>query len=187
MKRITILIGNAEQVIREYVNESGLIDRLVSDNEFSMLHQICASLDTIGDTSLAMDSYVKLDFPLDIGQKYIFIYGVLQVLFVQQDAVKNLLASLNVDYRRNEKLKKIRTIRNNAIGHPTLREEIKTKKPLSYHYITRCTISKDKVTLHNNYVKEDEEEFIDIDVINLIHEQDKILSEDLYNAYKIIV
>jgi len=153
-----------------------------------MLHQICSSLDTIGDTSLAMDSYLKLEFPLDSGQKYIFIYGILQVLFVQQDAVKNLLQSLNIEYSRNEKLKEIRNIRNNAIGHPTLREERKTKNPLSYHYITRCTIGKDNITLHNNYIKKDEEEFIDINIIGLINEQDKILSEELHNAYlKIII
>ena len=50
---------------------------------------VCSAMDIIGDTIMALRSYVGRDHD-DQGQAYLEIFGVLQALTVQQDAVRQL-------------------------------------------------------------------------------------------------
>ena len=50
---------------------------------------LCSCLDAIGDTELAFVAFLKQRKTADYGQKYLSVYGVLQAMFVQQDAVEN--------------------------------------------------------------------------------------------------
>ena len=90
--------------------------------------RICSSSDIINDTIRAIESYVKSDYPdEDIGLQYIFIYGLLQALYLQQDAVKKLFEVLHKCYPQDQKflyepsneLKEVRRLRNETTGHPT--------------------------------------------------------------------
>ena len=65
--------------------------------------KLCSSLDVIGDTAQAFDSYLKIDEPESLGEKYLNIYGVLQALFIQQDAVTHFseMCNLRVKNLRN--------------------------------------------------------------------------------------
>ena len=90
--------------------------------------RICSSSDIINDTICAIESYVKSDYPdEDIGLQYIFIYGLLQALYLQQDAVRNLFKVLHKCYPRDQKflyelsdeLEEVRKLRNETTGHPT--------------------------------------------------------------------
>lgn len=85
-------------------------------------HMLCSSLDVIGDIECAISFYDQQShlFECD-GSRYILIYGILQGLVVQQDAVSNLCEALGICYDIDPELKNIREIRNDSIGHPTKR------------------------------------------------------------------
>src|SRR4051794_28180115 len=70
---------------------------------------LCSSLDVIGDTELALSAYLASteakpkdqDYLITTGNLYLTLYGVLQVLFVQQDAVRHLSESLGITLSQN--------------------------------------------------------------------------------------
>ena len=96
-------------------------------------------MDAIGDTQLAVRAY--LDEPKkddeSYGWSYIVVYGILQVLYVQQDAAKTLANCLNVKLDLPDELESVREIRNDAIGHPTGRGA----------FISRITLSSSRFQL----------------------------------------
>ena len=59
-------------------------------------NQLCSSLDAIGDTELAFDAYAALPEPSDEGTTYILVYGILQALVLQQDAVRHVAEALSI-------------------------------------------------------------------------------------------
>ncbi len=90
--------------------------------------RICSSSDVINDTIRTIKSYVKSDYPNeDVGLQYLFIYGLLQALYLQQDAVKDVFEVFHKCYpqnqgflyRRSDDLENIRKLRNETTGHPT--------------------------------------------------------------------
>ncbi len=85
-------------------------------------------MDTIEDTYEALSEYLKLPpkfHPRESG--YIYVYGVLQALYVQQEAVEHLCMSLKIPFDRSNKLKEIMSVRNDVVGHPTDRKKGKKK------------------------------------------------------------
>ena len=102
---------------------------------------LCACMDCIEETQLAIDSFFKLsDFSADEGG-YLYLYGLLQACFLQQDAVSNLRMALcgqGMDWKNSyPALYEVRELRNDAIGHPTNRGE------QSFHFIPRNSINRD--------------------------------------------
>ena len=93
----------------------------LQQDELSRL-MLYSCLDTIEETEIAIESFLDSSINLsNVGGNYLSIYGVLQGLFIQQDAVKNLHEALEIPYIVDPLLKEIREIRNNAVGHPTNR------------------------------------------------------------------
>ena len=79
---------------------------------------------TISATESALETYLTElsdSVPMEIGKRLLYAYGVLQSLFVQQNAVVKLCNTLNVEYPDNSDMKEIRDIRND-VGHPTDRK-----------------------------------------------------------------
>lgn len=159
------------QEIRDLINEPRKQFNLLKNLTF--WNQLCSSLDVIEDSDLAIDAYINSKFDKDDGVKYLRLYGLLQALFLQQYAVNNLCESLALQNNliKNTKLKEIRDIRNDSIGHPTKRGNYK-----SYHFISRVTITKSGFQLISNYGN-GRTTFRDILVIDLIKEQREYLSE----------
>jgi hypothetical protein len=131
-------IREVELRIRDLINEPRKKCLLMSKGR--LWHQLCTSLDAIGDSQLAIDA-----FPLEVtkgnyGTLYLSIYGLLQACFLQQDAIRHLCEALNLEdsYRDHPQLLAIRELRNDAIGHPTKRN---TKPPYRYCSISRVTMS----------------------------------------------
>ena len=132
-------------------------------------------MDAIDDTQMAIDSYLNLEnFSANSGG-YLFIYGVMQALNIQQDAANNLLSAL-FDKKINFKteypdLYDIREHRNNSIGHPTKRGNDK-----SFHFIGRASIKKDGFTLASYYPKTGEtSKFEKINIIKCIETQEGLI------------
>lgn len=161
------------QEIRDFINKPKKQFNLLKNHKF--WNQLCSSLDVIEDSDLAIAAYINSKFGTDDGEKYLRLYGVLQALFLQQDAVTNLCEFLGLqnNLTSHPKLKEIRDIRNDSIGHPTKRGNYK-----SYHFISRVTITKSGFQLISDY-ENNKTTFRDILVIDLIKEQRKYLSEIL--------
>ena len=107
-----------EQRIRDLINSPRRLHALLSDRP--RWNRVCAALDTLGDTQLAIDAYVAEEIsPKGAGPLYLVLYGILQVLYVQQDALKDLAGALNRALEIPQALRDIRDARNASIGHPT--------------------------------------------------------------------
>lgn len=161
--------------VRDYINIGRIQNKLIQNKK--NWNQICSSLDVIGDTACAISSYINDSFPNDDGLKYIYIYGILQSLFLQQDSLKHLSCALLLinekDYKANDELEKIRNIRNEAIGHPTNKGGGK-----SFHYISRITIEKNGFDLLSSFSDKDDI-YKEVRIIDIINIQLKIIVEDL--------
>ena len=125
--------------IRDLINAPRKQSLLIQDRDAWL--KLLSSHDAIDDTDLALDSYLADRFPSKEGALYLIVYGVLQVLYVQQNAVGDLLRALSIKIAHEEypRLSRIRDIRSASIGHPTAK---KTKGGYSYHFITRVTLRK---------------------------------------------
>lgn len=170
-------IANLESEIRDLINHPRKRYFLLKDA--AQWYKLCSSMDAIGDTELAIDSYLaSLDKPSDTGELYIFLYGILQVLFVQQDAVKHLSEALELKYEPNKTLETIREIRNDSVGHPTKRGG---GKGHAFNFITRISMTKAGFTLITTYADRSSS-FKEVDVRKLIDEQRDGLRKTLQNA-----
>src|SRR5262245_41556966 len=112
-------VERGEQRVRELVNVPRRQAALLQNKQSWI--RLCSAMDAIGDTQMAIRSY--LDDPAhkngSDGRAYLLVYGILQVLYVQQDAVGTLSKVLNIPFTLPAELEEIRDIRNDSIGHPT--------------------------------------------------------------------
>jgi hypothetical protein len=87
---------------------------------------------------------------VDVGQRYLLVYGALQALLTQQDAVKKVCNAFQHPFSFPPALETIRKIRSDSIGHPTYSKENKLAKAnfiqhisLSHIGFTLLTVSSD--------------------------------------------
>lgn len=78
---------DCKRQIRNFIQYPWRLDPLVKDR--GLWFRLTSSMDAIEDTEAAIDAYIASPEP-DRGGAYLLIYGVLQALFVQQDAIKHL-------------------------------------------------------------------------------------------------
>lgn len=157
--------------IREYINSPRKQYNLLKNKSY--WNQLCSSLDVIEDCDLAISAYENTEFNNGDGDKYLRLYGLLQTVFVQQDAVKNLWKALEIEsnFELGDELEKIRNIRNESIGHPT-----KTFRN-SCHFISRITMEKSGFQLLS--YRDNRMFFENINIIEIIEKQRNLLSDKL--------
>jgi hypothetical protein len=166
--------------VRDYVGDPHHQPRLMAE-EFCW-HQLCVAMDTIGDTDSAVTAYLDHEFPSDIGEKYLRIYGILQGLFLQQDALVELINAIrpvkNIQPRDllTGVLIDVRGARNKSVGHPVKLG----RKTFSTHAIVQHSMRKDGFELMS-YPKQSGQIFQSVPVLELIEKQRaetfRILSE----------
>ena len=124
-------VSDLEQKIRDYINIPRIHKRVVSDP--INFNRLCAALDAIGDAEAGLHSYARMRGTNDVGKKYIVIYGVLQLLYVEQDCV-NVLHEifLNSAAPKVPEITTFRDTRNYVVGHPAPKSTNKTKFPASH-------------------------------------------------------
>lgn len=107
-----------EQRVRDLMNQPRRATALRADTP--RWNMVCSALDTIGDTQLAIREYLagRISSTTN-GETYLAIYGILQILYVQQDAVRDLGRAVDIPVELPAELRRIRNIRNAATGHPT--------------------------------------------------------------------
>jgi hypothetical protein len=160
-------LSNLISTIRDYINKPRKQYRLLKD--LGAWHQLCSSMDIIQDIELALDAALTLDGKITEGKCYLNIFGTLQALFVQQDAIYDLAEALNISIPKESILKNIRDIRNDSIGHPT-----KRKSGKSFHFIVRAFIAPLAYQLMTSY-PDGNTKFRDINVRRLIEQQRDVL------------
>lgn len=159
--------------IRDILNHPWKREMLFQDRV--KWNKIWASLDTFDDTQEAINHYLNLDNFGPYNGGYLYIYGVLQAINLQQDALNNLLNALfdkTIDWETEyPELYKIREHRNDSIGHPTKRGNDK-----SFHMIGRYSISNGGFTLASYFPKTgDKSKFQEINILECIESQSKLL------------
>lgn len=124
--------------IREYINNPRKHYELRQNK--ALFFQLCSSLDVVGDTEEAIIAFENKEFGDSIAAQYLAVYGFLQAVYVQQDAVDCLCESLSIPEKINKypKLLEIRYIRHDTVGHPTKRDKPKSK-PASFNFISRLS------------------------------------------------
>jgi len=126
--------------IRDYGHDPRHQSRLLADR--FVWHQLWTAMDVIDDVDSALTAYEQNDFPNNTGEKYLRIYGALQGLFIQQDALLDLIKVIHPtkEIAFNDVLKDIREVRNASVGHPTRMER---KGVLSAHGIVQNSMRKE--------------------------------------------
>ena len=172
-------IVELEQNIRDIFNIPRRHKKTRSDK--AAFFQACSAMDAIGDTELALQEYISCDTTFSDGLNYIFVYGVLQAIFLQQDAIRHLAESLELEFNLPQELRVIRELRNEAIGHPTKKTQKKGIK--SFHQISRVSLSKNEFQLVSSYSDKEEYDIKDINLNEIIKTQsnfsERLLSEIL--------
>lgn len=128
-------ITELEQEIRDLINAPRKHRAILKTT--AEYHKLCSCLDVIGDTELAFRAHEEMSDDPWPGSSYLIVYGFLQALVLQQDAVRFLCEALGFPSERNPELQELRGIRNDAIGHPTNRRGGK-----SFSHISRLSMSK---------------------------------------------
>lgn len=175
-------MNNVEQrdkKIRDLVNHPWKQQGLLDDR--TKWNKLCASMDVIGDTQLAINYYFTLpNFSAENGG-YLFLYGLLQALFLQQDAINHLSEALldtTINWRKEyPDIHLIRELRNDSIGHPTKRGNND-----SFHFIARYSVSKTRFNLMSHYSKNSNTKFNDINLLDLRTKQEDSVLQILDNV-----
>ena len=143
--------------------------------------QIAACLDTIEDAQLAIEEYRLLDFSKNQtgkGKLYLAVYGVLQGIFLQQDALMNLANALSSSYKIDDYqvLKEIREIRNQSVGHPT---SYRRKNTESYYAISRSSLSSDSFDMMEYNNQELKRQITPVYTIRLLSDNEALIVQIL--------
>ncbi|MDF1552959.1 MAG: hypothetical protein P1P84_07850 [Deferrisomatales bacterium] len=167
-------VAELEQEIRDFINAPRRQHALLQDT--ASWNCLCSSLDTIGDTGLAIAAYGPSAKANSEGAAYLLVYGILQALFIQQDAVENMCKALQIDYVLDSSLKEVREIRNDSIGHPTKRG---AGKGNAYNFISRSILTTAGFNLMTTYPDSRPPLFRYIGIPTLIKTQSGILKRVL--------
>lgn len=142
--------------------------------------QLCSCLDVIKDTERCLEAFLTTDIDgLDIGGKYMYVYGTLQALVLQQDAVENFTCALKKDYPRDPCLKEIREVRNRSVGHPTDQGRNPRK---TFNLITRDSIGHQGFELGTTYADGSPNQSKCVNLPRLIETQRNIFAPVLFDV-----
>lgn len=143
-------------------------------------NRLTSALNVIEDTSWAIEYYLDSDYPSELKGKYLYTYGLLQALFMQEDAANSLSIALfnkDIDFKTAyPKAFAVREIRNDVVGHPTQRGAS------NYIYLAQCSLTK-----HSFYYSKDDSNtgkynIVDVDVQSAISETAACINSILKNA-----
>lgn len=187
MQKITQLTEEIRKLIHHPSKKRSLLQHNAAWN------MLCSCLDVIEDTECCLDAFLTTDLNrfddkdqhLADGNKYMYIYGTLQALYLQQDAVTHLTESLRLVkfFELPCSLQKIREIRNASVGHPT-KQDRPTKEPVRFNFIVRISITNQGFKLVRTYKDGRPDCFEDVNIPELIATQRRIFIGVLKNVIK---
>lgn len=111
--------------------------------------RVTAALYVLEDTDCVITYYREAEYPNELNGKYLFTYGLLQALFVQEDAVNSINVALfdkEVNFKENyPDAYAVREMRDDVVGHPT------NRKSKEFIYLAQHSLSQN----HFRYIKAD--------------------------------
>jgi hypothetical protein len=171
--------------IRSHVNAPWKQGHLMADKE--SFYRVCACMDVFQDTQDAINSYkrLKCDEKLD---RYLFVYGLFQALFMQRDAVNDISKGLKITLNGfTEAIGPIVKIRNDLL-HPTDRNHGQL-----FIQLEQCSLSKDFVRYMISAPAK-KHDWKNVDIPELISDHEKAVDvalttinrglDDEYRAFK---
>lgn len=172
------MIDDLMKCIRDFCNHPWKMGLLFQDR--TKLNKLWASLDAIENSQLAIDYYVEIPEFAAFSGGYLNVYGLMQALFIQQDALSSLsivLFDKIIDFQADyPELSNIRNIRNDSIGHPTGRGNPNK----SFHYIGRDSLNKSQFSLVSFFPKDKKDVKIEnIKTLELIRTQERLIQNIL--------
>jgi hypothetical protein len=183
-------VYDLRRYIREFIDHPRRRDPLLQVKP--NWNQLASSFDVIADTEMAIRTYRSLpDAGNDKGTLYLVTYGLLQALYVQQDAVESLVRALNPNQtpryavEEEPEAKEIRSVRNCAIGHPTVQGNVNSRKTpgvqMSYH-ISQPSMRNGGFTLMTTYA-DGSHTFTEVSLFDLI-EKNRAMVERILQRVK---
>lgn len=177
------IVQQKDTRIRDLVNHPWKLQSLLDNKAY--WNKLCASMDVIGDTQIAINSYFSLpSFSAENGG-YLYLYGLLQAFFLQQDAINHLSEALfdkAIDWKAEyPDIYHVRELRNDSIGHPT-----KRGKDESFHFIARYSLSKGNFRLVSSYSKTNDSKFNEIDINELRAKQENSIIKILDTVIELL-
>lgn len=164
---ITQLVEN----IRELINSPRKQYQLLSNS--SAWNKLCSSMDTIEDCELAFEHFNGLPLFDGLTGGYLYIHGLLQNLFMQQDSVNHLSLSLfdrKINYKNDyPEIYNVRELRNDVTGHPTDRYSGKY-----FCVISQATINNSGFT-YCRYIPNRKNQFINVEIKSLLVKQKELV------------
>lgn len=132
--------------------------------------RITSALDVVEDTAYAIGFYQNQPYPSELGGKYLYTYGVLQALFMQQDAVESINAVLrntkSIDWKTAyPDAYKVREFRNDVVGHPTNRP---LKEDKWFMHLAQISLQKNDFWYIKSSAKNESSTHIDVNVLKAI-------------------
>ena len=106
-------------------------------------HEVCAAMDILDDTCLALEDYESRGLGNSDSEKYLRLYGLLQGVFLQQDSIRHIHKAFvrnSLEPAPDSAWVKIRDLRNLTVGHPI---EKKNGQGIRRCFISRVTIRSD--------------------------------------------
>ena len=144
----------------------------------SRWNQLRSSLAAIRQTHRAIEAYNHTNGDLTDDQRFLAIYGLLQALVVQQDAICHLTEALGtkpVHMNRHKQLEEIRNIRNWTVGHPTKIDRYDT---YSHHAIKRPQLGRGGFSLYSAF-DDGREQYTYVPLLQLARLQRRVVSRVL--------
>jgi hypothetical protein len=106
-------------------------------------------MDVLGDSNEALLAYEGERTEVrdsNYGVSYLFLYGTMQTLYVQQDAVTEIRKTVGLEPSTwmNDEVRTARELRNKATGHPTRRS-----RSGSAHFMVRPGMTRSDFVLYS--------------------------------------
>ena len=169
--------------IREHVNHPWKRELIFTDRV--KWDKICSCMDVLEDTQLAIDSFFNLPDFSGYNGGYLYLYGLLQAFFLQQDSTNHLSQALfgkPIDWKGDyPDIFLVRDLRNDATGHPTSRNNDQ-----SFHYIARYSVSKQSFKLASYFPKQGKSLHRDFDLIALKSKHEKSICDLLDKVIQLL-
>jgi len=131
--------------------------------DVATIEKILASIDIIGDTFEALRFFDEVGLGESTGNKYLNLYGVLNAIYLNSDAVLLLAQSFKIDNYNTEKDKikdiKILHIRHKLGAHSVSYQE---DNLIQCYTPVRCEMDNDKITFMNMNPEKNDFESIDL-------------------------
>ncbi len=174
-------IADLESEIRDRINARRLQHDLLQRSED--WNKLCSALDVIGDTELGLAAYMSHPAVTDTGLSYLYVYGALQLLQTQQDAVEQVCRALGLKPHASPKIPEVREVRSNAVGHPPAQRMDNVVKS---NFIVRASLCPDSFTLLT--VFSDDRPFVQrtVSIPALIQQQAAALHDTLSEIISIL-